>query len=213
MRRAVLWWGVVALLGAMPAAAQSGAGGAGGAGAWPARLQASAVSALSALADSARLVGLPLAPLYDKAAEGVLKSADDARIVAAVRKLVGELGAARSALGPTAPPDALVAGAAALRLGVDRDALRQLAAAHSASGAARSGGQPLAIPLGAVADLVSRGAPAEVAVSAVRRLATRGVPAADYVALAAAVDRDILAGVTPEAAVTRAADALGRRRP
>jgi hypothetical protein len=209
MRRVALWWGVVALLGASPAIAQSTAPS-GGAGAWPTRLQAPALSALSALGDSARQVGLPLAPLYDKAAEGVLKGADDARIVAAVRKLVGELGAARSALGAAAPPDALVAGAAALRLGVDRDALRQLAAAHAASGA---GAQPLAIPLGAVADLVSRGAPAEVAVSAVRRLATRGVPAADYVALSAAVDREILAGVAPEAAVTRAADALGRRRP
>jgi hypothetical protein len=205
--RASLRWALAALLcTAAPAAAQTGA-----VGEWPSRLQAPARSALTALADSARVVGLPLAPLYDKAAEGVLKNADDGRIVAAVRKLVGELGAARNALGAGAPADALVAGAAALRLGVERDALRQLAAAHAA--AAHGAGQSLAIPLGAVADLVSRGASAEVAVSAVRRLATRGVPAADYVALSAAVDREILAGVAPETAVTRAADALGRRRP
>ncbi|AHG91956.1 hypothetical protein J421_4419 [Gemmatirosa kalamazoonensis] len=176
---------------------------------WPARVQPAARAALAALGDSARAVGLPLAPLYDKAAEGVLKGADDARIVAAVRKLVGELGTARGVLGAGASADALVAGAAALRLGVDRDALRRVAEAHAAHG----GAQPLAVPLGAVADLVSRGAPPDVAVGAVRRLAARGVPAADYVALTAAVDREILAGVAPEAAVTRAADALGRRRP
>ena len=194
---------LAALLLAAPLAAQPNGA------TWPPRLQAPATAALSALADSARVVGLPLAPLYDKAAEGVLKGADDARIVAAVRKLVGELGAARAVLGTAAPPDALVAGAAALRLGVDREALRQLATVAARGGA----GQALAVPLGAVADLVSRGASAQLAVSTVRQFAARGAAAADYVALARTVDGNILMGLSPEAAVERAADAVGRRRP
>src|SRR5512141_716807 len=78
------------------------------------------------LVDSARVLGLPTDPLYAKAAEGVLKNADNDRIVDAVRRLSRELSDARSALGTTASSAELVAGASVLHAGVDVPTLREL---------------------------------------------------------------------------------------
>ena len=53
----------------------------------PARLQPASRAAIVRLADSLAAERLPIAPVYDKAAEGALKGADDRRIVAAVREV------------------------------------------------------------------------------------------------------------------------------
>jgi len=194
---------VVATAGAQPSP--------GPATTWPARLQPAAREALVALGDSARAARLPVEPLYAKAAEGALKGADDARIVAAVRKLAHELEAARAALGAGGSPDEVLAGATALRLGVDLDALRRLAAANAAANAARgASAAPLTVPLGVVSNLVTRGVPADVAMATVGRLVARGVSAAEYVALSDAVDRDILAGVSPQAAAIARGRSIAR---
>src|SRR5256885_16093856 len=79
----------------------------------PPQLSAAARQAIARLGDSLRAVRLPDEPLYAKAAEGVLKGAEEARIVAVVRTLARELGEARSSLGDAADVAELVAGASA----------------------------------------------------------------------------------------------------
>jgi len=168
---------------------------------WPERLSGAARATLDAVADSARRAGLPTSPLYAKAAEGVLKGADDARIVQALRTLVGELGAARDALGAGASHAEMVAGASALHAGVPPAAVRRLALARAAAG----GAHPLATPLVVLADLVTRRVPPAAAASAVDALVRRGAADRDFAALRAGVERDILAGQPPlEAAQARA---------
>src|SRR5690606_18089936 len=107
----------------------------------PERLQPATRGAIERLADSLRGDGLPWEPLYAKSAEGVLKGADDARILRAVRSLARELGDASAALGPSAAPAEVVAGASALHAGVPPADLRRLARTR----ASRTGESPLAV--------------------------------------------------------------------
>src|SRR6185369_10587917 len=93
----------------------------------PARLSADARATIERVIDSARVAGLPTAPLADKAAEGVLKGADDQRIVIAVRMLARELGEARGVVGATKDPGLLTATASALHAGALPADLRRLA--------------------------------------------------------------------------------------
>ena len=79
-----------------------------------------------AIVDSARAVGLPNEPLIHRALEGAMKNAAGERIVAAVRRLAGDLGTARDALGSKATPAELEAGVAALRAGATPATLTRL---------------------------------------------------------------------------------------
>jgi hypothetical protein len=54
------------------------------------RLDAATHAQVSALLDSARLSGLPLEPLIDRALEGASKRAAGPLIIAAVRRLAGD---------------------------------------------------------------------------------------------------------------------------
>jgi hypothetical protein len=177
----------------------------------PERLSVDTRASIRRLADSLRSAGVPVDPLYDKAAEGVLKNADDARILRAVRSLAGELAAARGALGPTASPADVLAGASAIHAGVPHDALRRLARARRS----RGDGASLAVPLTVIADLVTRRVPAEVAIAAVEALVSRGMADDALSALRADVQRDILAGHAPAAAASARTRALvhASRRP
>ena len=141
---------------------------------WPARLSAAARGELAAIADSARAAGAPTGPLYGKAAEGVLKRAEDARIVAAVRRLAAELRGAREALGPAAAESEVAAAASALRVGVTRDALRQLARARTDTRPEARGEASLLLPISALAELVGGGVSPEVAMRAVTAFVARG---------------------------------------
>lgn len=176
---------------------------------FPARLQPAARAALERLADSARAGGLPDGPLYAKAAEGVLKGADDARIVGAVRALAREMETARSALGADASGAELVAGASALHAGVAPDELRRLAAARRGGGrGAATPARSLAMPLVVMADLVTRGVPASAAASSIDALLARGVSDGGLAALRLDVERDILDGHAPQAAAAARTRAL-----
>lgn len=160
-------------------------------------------AAIQRLADSLRAATVPAEPLYDKAAEGVLKGADDLRILRAVRSLAGELVAARAALGATANDAEILAGASALHAGVPDDALRQLAAFRGKRGAAS-----LAVPLTVLADLVTRRVPPDVAAESVEALILRGAADDTFAALRAEVQRDILSGTAPAAAASARTRAL-----
>ena len=174
--------------------------GAGGASAQtPApldRLAPGTRAVVAHLVDSARAAGLPWEAVSAKAAEGALKGAEDARIVAALRTLVAELSSARAALGPAAPASDVVAGASALHAGVPAGELRRLARERDAGAHPRA----LATPLVVLADLVTRRVPPAAAAEAVSALVRRGAADADFAALRAGVERDILAGEAPQAA-------------
>ena len=175
----------------------------------PPQLSAAARQAIARLGDSLRAVRLPDEPLYAKAAEGVLKGAEEARIVAAVRTLARELGEARSSLGDAADVAELVAGASALHVGATPAMLKRLRETHFAAG---ESGTSLATPLVALADLLTRRVPPPIAAAAIDSLVARRAPGDDFAALRAAVERDIDAGRAPEASVTTRMQGLLRRR-
>jgi hypothetical protein len=180
----------------------------------PSQLAPATRQAIARLGDSLRAGRLPDEPLYTKAAEGVLKGADDARIIAAVRTLARELGEARASLGSSADDAELVAGASALHVGASSAMLKQLRETHLA---AAGGSSSLATPLVALADLLTRRVPPVVAAAAIDSLVARRAPNDDFAALRAAVERDIDAGRAPEASVIQRTQGLlrnieGRRR-
>jgi hypothetical protein len=186
-------------------AAQSGVGRP----ALPDRLNASTRAAIELLADSLHGADVPVDPLYNKAAEGVLKGADDERILRAVRSLAGELAGARAALGSFATEAEVLAGASALHAGVAAAHLRSLAKerGHGKEGA------PLAVPLTVLADLVTRRVPHNVAMTSVLALIARGAADDDFAALWAEVQRDISSGLAPAAAAQTRTQAFIRKNP
>jgi len=166
----------------------------------PARLAPATRADIARLMDSARVAGLPVAPLADKAAEGVLKGADDARIVAAVRTLARELGDARLLLGDVHDAVLLTATASALHAGVAPPDLRRLARG-------RAGEPPdahaLASALVTLVDLIAKQISPVSATSAVGELLERRATDAQFTALRVEVDQDIRAGVAPDAALSK----------
>lgn len=162
------------------------------------QLSPSARQTIARLGDSLRAVGLPDQPLYAKAAEGMLKHASEARILAVVQTLAGELGEARRSLGSSVDDAELVAAASALHVGATPAMLRRLAAARDGVG---PGAGSLATPLVALTDLLVRRVPPTAATAAIDSLVTRRAPSGDFAALRAAVERDIEAGRSPEASV------------
>ncbi len=156
------------------------------------RLADSARATVNRLLDSARVRNLPMEPLVDRALEGAAKGAPEDLIVSAVQRLWGELRVARDALGATATPAELTAGASALRAGATSTDLRELRA--------RRGTQSLTVAAAVLADLVAVGVPSDTAVVAVLSLARR-VDDAQYVAFRRNVERDIALGASPAAAL------------
>ena len=172
------------------------AGAQGASGDFPAGLGEGTRITLARIADSARADGIPVAPIVAKAAEGVLKGADDARIVAAVRALVQQLGRARAVL-PSSSTGTLTAAASALRAGVTTEAVRDLAIASAGGSDA-----DLGIALVTLVDLTTSGVSASQAGRSVHRLLQSRAPEGTFAALRAAVAADVRAGTPPEAALS-----------
>ena len=164
------------------------------------RLDVATRPVVAALIDSARTASLPTEPLVQRALEGTAKGAPEGVIVAAVRRLVVDLGRAREALGSTASPAELGAGAAALRAGASQATLAELRQARR---------EPLIVPLAVLADLVASGVPVDSAAAAVLSLAGRARDA-DLVEFRRAVERDIALGAPPAAATAAAATATAQ---
>jgi hypothetical protein len=152
------------------------------------------------IVDSARGLGLPSEPLIHRALEGAMKNAGGERIVAAVRRLVGDLGSARQALGAKATTAELEAGVAALRAGATPAILTRMRDVRQA---------PVTMALAVLADLVARGVPADTAAAALLVLAPTARDA-DLVAFRRAVELDIALGAPPAAATTVQLDAAAR---
>ena len=164
------------------------------------RLDVATRPVVAALIDSARTASLPTEPLVQRALEGATKGAPEGVIVTAVRRLAVDLGRARDALGPTASPAELGAGAAALRAGASQATLAELRQARR---------EPLIVPLAVLADLVASGVPVDSAAAAVLSLAGRARDA-DLVEFRRAVERDIALGAPPAAATAAAATATAQ---
>lgn len=150
--------------------------------------------AIEQLIDSVRLAGLPTEPLASKALEGASKGAAGDRILAAVRRLAGQLALSRGALGAGATDAEVEAGAAALTAGAGPPDLQRLRAARPR--------QSLVVPLGALADLVARGVPVDSARRVVVVLAAEHLRDEDFVTFRRNVERDIALGAPPAAAAS-----------
>jgi hypothetical protein len=178
----------------------------------PAQLSAATRATLERIIDSARVAGLPIDPLYSKVREGVFRSADEARVVAAVQRLGRDLGDARSALGDTARPEEVAAGANALRAGIRPADLSRLRDAG-----AKRRDHPLTVALVVLADLATRGIPPSLAAASVNELVSRNVSDGSLMSFRQNVERDLVGGRSPASALdarTRSMiDEVERRRP
>lgn len=166
------------------------------------RLDAGTLAAVQGVVDSVQPLGIPSEPLIVKALEGASKNAAGPRIVAAVRRLSGELAAARGALGAASSTAELVAGAAALRAGAPATALQRVRAVRH--------DESVAVHLAVLADLIADGVPPDTAAGAVVALARTALRDAELVAFRQSVDRDIALGAPPGAAVAVRVNATAR---
>lgn len=157
------------------------------------RLSVPARVHVEAILDSARRDGLPTEPLVDRALEGASKGADDARIVAAVRRLAGDLAAARDAFGTGATDAEIAVGASALRAGARSGDLTELRQRRS--------DRSLTVAAAVLTDLVSLGVPPDTAMAAVLAMAGNADDAT-YLAFRRNVERDVALGATPIGALT-----------
>jgi hypothetical protein len=177
----------------------------------PAQLSASTRATLERIIDSARVAGLPVDPLYSKVREGVFRSADESRVVAAVERLGRDLGDARQALGDSAAAEEITAGANALRAGIRAADLTRLRDAR------RRSDHPLTVALVVLADLATRGIPPVMAASSVNELISRNVSDASLMSFRQNVERDLIGGRAPASAIDSRTRALiedaERRRP
>lgn len=165
------------------------------------RVPAPVLAAVAPIIDSARAAGLPTDPLEQKVLEGVTKQADATRIAAAVRRLAGELAAARGALGERATVRELVAGAGALRAGLSRADLANVRTARS--------GRDAAVALEVATDLITQGVPSDTATRVVISVVGAGASDADLEQLRMSVERDVAGGVPAGVAASVRARVLG----
>lgn len=157
------------------------------------------------LFDSAKVAGLPTAPLESKALEGISKRVDSRRIVVAVRAVFRSLRDARGALGSDATSDELNAAAGAIRLGIPPAELGHLKRTHH--------DKQLTVPLVVLADLVTRGVPRDTASSTIFQLWQRGAADDDFLGLWRGVERDIVSGTAPGVALLNRAREIPSRGP
>lgn len=180
----------------------------------PARIAAPVRNTIANLADSLDREHLPGFALRDKAAEGVLKGADDARILTAVNALAQRLRSARELLGASSSSDELLAASSALYANVAPSAISSLVSSHRRKATTAAPPVSLTVSLLVVAELATARVPNDVALSTVTDLIRRGAADGDLRAFRAAVDRDIRQGMTPRDAATsgasRIANGLGR---
>jgi hypothetical protein len=177
----------------------------------PQQLSASARATLEHFIDSVRVAGLPIDPLYSKVREGLFRSADESRVISAVQRLGRDLGDARDALGDSAAPEEITAGANALRAGIRPPDLTRLRDAR------RKTDHPLTVALVVLADLATRGIPPAMAASSVNELVSRNVSDGSLMSFRQNVERDLTGGRSPASAIDSRTRALiedaERRRP
>ena len=170
-----------------------------------AKLDQNSRFSIEMLVDSARVAGLPTAPLLSKALEGVNRKAENKKIVEVVRKLLNNLRTARTVLGAV-DDDELTAAAAVLEAGAKPGQLSVFRVRQKG----RSDVQAFVY----WADLITRGVPSEDASSAITKLWQEGADDATFESLWKSVNTDILQGLNPGAALqNRIRETPGRAPP
>jgi hypothetical protein len=157
-----------------------------------ARMTPSTRYAYELIIDSALKAGLPIERLESKALQGIARGATDRRILDAVRAESRALREARAALGERATNDELGAAASAIRIGIRPAELSQLSRART--------GQ-VTVPLVVLVDLVSRSVPRDTAFNTIFTLYQGGARDEDFNGLWRSVERDIVSGTDPGAAL------------
>lgn len=150
------------------------------------------------LADSARTLGLPDAPLVDKALEGAAKGIASDRIALAVQGVFGQLNTAASVMrnsGATPTSQEIEAGAFALGAGLTSDDVAVLTETADAS-------HPTMAVLQVAGALAALGVSRAQTVGLVRAEVRSGLPLGDLTNLPAQVQAAAASGVPPDAAVT-----------
>lgn len=168
-----------------------------------AALPADQAAAVEAVLTRARERNIPVQPLVDKALEGMAKHAPPPLVVRAMEQLSQQLGEAQALLRDGQPPSTadVAAVADALRRGVPQGAVRSLRAQ-------RGPGQPIALAVHTLGDLLDRGVPVDGALDALNAWNERGASADDLREMPAAVDGLIRRGVMPGEAASAVASAM-----
>lgn len=162
-----------------------------------------AVERIEASIAEAQRQGLPVAPLLDKAVEGIAKNVPGERIAGAVQVLTRELARAQTLLRGGAPhtPADVAAVADALRREVPEPSIRRLRE--------RAGeGEPVALAVHILGDLMDRGVPSNQALGVIEAWRERGARADELRELPAAVERLMRQGARPEQAAAAVAGAM-----
>jgi len=157
-----------------------------------ARLKPELATPVIEVVRSAAAQGLPTAPLVARAFEGASRQAGDAAILDAVRLYAAGLAGARRALGPTARPAELDAGAGALMAGVPEDSLASLKRARPSGS--------LVIPLVVLSDFVARGVPVASASNTVLEATRAGAADPALLRMRERIHERILRGEAPTGA-------------
>lgn len=158
------------------------------------RLDKDTREAVVSIIESARKAGVPTETLVDKALEGASKRANGPVIVSVVRGWADDLRRARQALGPGSPDAEVVAGAHALRNGVQVRQLERLRAAKS--------GVRYAMALDVMNYLVNRGVPVDTISPVIVNLVLASATEDQFAKLRQDVERDISGGVAAATAAS-----------
>ena len=170
------------------------------------RVPAPVLQAVRALADSAALLGVPAAPLAQKALEGAAKGVAPDRVIAALHTLLGREVTARDALrrgGVESPAGADIEGATfALNTGL---------ADSDVSAIVRAGGSAYApaTTLRVAGTLAALGVPAAGTVQLVSTELAAGVSVGDLGTLPGSVESALAHGMSPAQAAAGLARAQG----
>jgi hypothetical protein len=165
---------------------------------------------LDLIVDSARVAGMPIEPLYAKAAEGKLKQATDAQIINAVRSLSNRFREIRAGLGTTLDAASMSAAATALSAGVSVTAIRDL---RDAAIGARDPGADFAGALVTLTDLVGQKVSTASAVAAVQSLLARRASPEQFARLRVGVGDVIGSGKSPDQAARATTEAIVKTIP
>lgn len=144
--------------------------------------------------ETARVRELPEQAVANLALEGVAKGRSAEAVLAAVELLVGEMGRARDALqaaGRAPGGGEVEAATAAMRMGVDGEAISELARSQPS-------GRTLAVALLVMGGLAERGLPSDQALAAIRNRLEAGAEDAGLLRDFPQVGRDIGLGMGPE---------------
>lgn len=156
-------------------------------------VDAETAAQLQRIVGDAKARGLPTEPIVAKVQQALMVKAAPARMVAAAEAVARRLEQARDALAPALTEGDIVAGADALSFGVTPASVRRvrLSSPHD----------PVAVPLGVLAQLVANHVSQERATSMVIGLLTHGASNMQLASLGNDVNGDIARGGDPDDAL------------